>query len=290
MSGGQSDPSHSPDLRLHTGTCAKSLDRPDRRQTDRGRGIGRFGGCSIWRGDNIGLNLYHIVRRGKDNYSALCPLSERVAEGVVVVGVGDAACKARQLAYASESVVAVEAGRPCALDLLVLADALQAVGVGALEHAVDRLLEDLRQAGRVHIVLYQIRRRHVAHLLCYAVAEGVVDHCNRAAVHRYKMVLRVVGEALAAGGERVAVCVVGLWREPVVEVEAVEADRLHAGQRGVDRGAVANRVERVFDLAVRARRVLDGLAGEPVDAVVVPGERAVICSVAPVRLPVAPSC
>ena len=88
------------------------------------------------------------------------------------------------------------------------------------------------------------------------------------------MVLRVVGEGLAAGGERVAVGVVGLWREPVFEVEAVEADRLHAGQRGVDRGAVANRVERVVDLAVRARRVLDGLAGEPVDAVVVPGERA----------------
>ena len=88
------------------------------------------------------------------------------------------------------------------------------------------------------------------------------------------MVLRVVGEALAAGGERVAVGVVGLWREPVVEVEAVEADRCTPGSEDVGRGAVAHRVERVVDLAVAARRVLDGLAGEPVDAVVVPGERA----------------
>jgi len=164
---------------------------------------------------------------------------------------------------------------PGVADYLILTDPLQSVGISALQHAVDRLLEDLRQAGWVHVVLHKIRRRHVAHLLCHAVAEGVVDHCNRAAVHRHKVVLRVVGEGLAAGGERVAVGVVGLWREPVVEVEAGEADRGDAGQRGRGRGAVAHRIERVVDLAVAARLVVaDGLAGEPVDAVVVPGERA----------------
>ena len=209
-----------------------------------------------------------VVRRGAGR-------AEQIAEGVVIIVIRYYGVQIRQLANTSEAIIAVEAGRPRAVDLLVLADALQAVGVRSLDDAVDRLLEDLRQAGRVHVVLHKVLRRHVAHLLCYAVAEAIVDHCNRAAVHRHKVVLRVVGEGLAAGGGGVAVGVVGLWREPVVEVEAVEADRLHAGQRGVDRGAVANRVERVVDLAVAARRVCaDGLAGEPVDAVVVPGERA----------------
>ena len=58
-----------------------------------------------------------------------------VAEGVVFVGVRDGTGGVGQLPHASAAVIAIEARRPGARDDLLLADALQAVGVLALDCA-----------------------------------------------------------------------------------------------------------------------------------------------------------
>ena len=100
--------------------------------------------------------IHVVVRRGAGR-------AEQIAEGVVIIVIRYYGVQIRQLANTSEAIIAVEAGRPRALDLLVLADALEAISVTALDDAVDGLLEDLRQAGWVHVVLHKVRRRHVAH-------------------------------------------------------------------------------------------------------------------------------
>ncbi len=100
---------------------------------------------------------------------------DRVAEGVVLVGVGHGDRGIRQLPHAARAVVLVEAGRPRALDGLGLADALQAVGITPRNCAVDRLFHHLRQPGGVHIVLHKILRGHSIHRLGNAVAEGIVE-------------------------------------------------------------------------------------------------------------------
>ena len=96
---------------------------------------------------------------------------------------------------------------------LVLADPLQAVGVlRASPRRFRQFLDDLRIAGRIQIV-DQILRGHAVHRLGHAVAVSVVDKRNGTAVHRDQMVLRIVGERLAARRQHVAVRVVGLRRQ-----------------------------------------------------------------------------
>ena len=104
-------------------------------------------------------------------------LVDRVAEGVVLVGVGHGyvSGQIRQLPDAAHAVVLIEAGCPRAVDGLGLADALEAVGITPRDCAVDRLFHHLRQPGRVHIVLHKILRGHAIHRLGNPVAEGIVD-------------------------------------------------------------------------------------------------------------------
>src|SRR5580692_1301318 len=74
-----------------------------------------------------------------------------VAQRVVFEGVSHSAGGVRELPYRPKAVVAVEAGRPDVIDDLILADPLQAVGVGARHRAGRQLVKDLRIAGWVHV-------------------------------------------------------------------------------------------------------------------------------------------
>jgi hypothetical protein len=81
-----------------------------------------------------------------------------VAEGVVLVGVGDRACGTGQLPDAAPAVVLVEARYPGAVDNLVFTDALQAVGVGARDYPVRQLIEYLRKAGGIDTLRPKLHR------------------------------------------------------------------------------------------------------------------------------------
>jgi hypothetical protein len=107
-----------------------------------------------------------VVRRGARG-------GEGQAEGVVVVAVGDRPRVARQEAHIPVAVVAVEARRPSAIDLLILADALQAIGVGAGDRAADHFVHHLRVARGIERI-HQILGGGAAHRLRHPVAVAVV--------------------------------------------------------------------------------------------------------------------
>ena len=113
------------------------------------------------------------------------------------------------MANAARAVNPIEAHRPCVADDLILADELKPISVLPLDHVVDRLLDHLRQSGRVQII-DQVARGNAVHRLGHAVAVAVVKQCDGAAIHRLQLVLRVVGKVVSAGVPRVAVSVVSV--------------------------------------------------------------------------------
>ena len=122
--------------------------------------------------------------------------------------------------HAACAIVAVETGRPCATYGLILADALQTVGIGAHRRAVLHFFDYLREASGVHVVFNEILRYNSVDRLRDAVAESVVDHGDSCAArgHRGHVVFGIISVALAAGGQHIAVGVVGLRRNLVVGI------------------------------------------------------------------------
>jgi len=76
---------------------------------------------------------------------------DEVAEGVVVVGIGDSSSRIRKLTYAAVAVVPIEAWRPGAADLLVFIDTLQTLGVGAGDCTTLQFVHNLRIAGWIRV-------------------------------------------------------------------------------------------------------------------------------------------
>jgi hypothetical protein len=72
--------------------------------------------------------------------------ADRNPKRVEVIRVRDAWNRVRKEPDVSVSIVAIEAGRPIAADLLILADALQTVSIGSGHGTVRQLIEDLRAA------------------------------------------------------------------------------------------------------------------------------------------------
>ena len=93
------------------------------------------------------------------------------------------------------AVVAVEGWRPRAAGELILADPLQAVGIGLRHRAADQLVEHLGVARGIQRV-DQVLRGRAAHGFADAVAVAVVGHAERSV--REHVVFEVVG----AGGTR----------------------------------------------------------------------------------------
>src|SRR5208283_931770 len=89
--------------------------------------------------------------------------------------------------------------------------------------------------------------------------------------HTLQVVREVISEGLAAGGERVAVGVVGFGREnPVIGVVR-EARRRDAGNARILRLAVADRIEAISHAAgLRVRVGGDVFVGQAVNVVVIP--------------------
>ena len=144
--------------------------------------------------------------------------------------------------------VLVEARRERALDGLQLADALQAVGVGARRLAIDYLRDHLRVAGRRKIV-DQVLRGGAVGGFGDKLPEAVVNERDLPAVHRDQLQPGVVGVSVAAGEDGIAVGVVALGLRLIVGV--VGAGRtVNVSKRRGQRKPLADRIEAVADAAI----------------------------------------
>jgi hypothetical protein len=120
------------------------------------------------------------------------------------------------------AVVAVEAGRPSAADKLILADPLQAIGVGPCHRAVHQLIHHLRIASGIKLV-HKVFGRGAADGLRDPLAVAIVDH-GYSAVGEH-VVLEIVGVGDARRRDRVAVGVVGVGGQALV----VSSEKVPAG-------------------------------------------------------------
>jgi len=172
-------------------------------------------------------------------------LGEQVAEGVVLVGIGDHACEVGQHAHRALAIVDVEARRPSIFQSLALADALVSVGVGTRDRAANQFLDHLRVAGRRKIV-HQVLRGDAAGGLGGQFPKAVVAQRDLAAIHRDQLQPRVIGVGFAAGPDRIAVSVVGFGLRLVVRVEGVRPGAKRAQRRSLRR-PVAHGIENIAD-------------------------------------------
>ena len=198
----------------------------------------------------VGVELFAgeevIVGGGR---SERCAGADQVAEGVVVVGVGDGAGWAGQGTDAAVAVVGVVDFLRGALEVgdvaARLADQFEAVEVAVVQlvvtgaAAVERLVDNLRIAGGVQAV-HQIRGRDAGDCFADAVAVAVVDDGHSGFLD--EVVLEVVDVGDAAGTNCVPIRIVGVaGREPVVGVVVPKACG-NGRERRSDLLAVADRV------------------------------------------------
>lgn len=99
---------------------------------------------------------------------------DRRPEGIERVRVGDRSSGVGQEARVAVAVVAVEAGRPCAIDELVFTDQLTTVGVRSRDGADHDLVHDVRVARSVAII-YEDLRHSATCGFADAVAVAVVN-------------------------------------------------------------------------------------------------------------------
>lgn len=107
------------------------------------------------------------VRRGTGR-------GDQIAEGVVLLGIGDGSGGIGEHADSASAVVHIEAGRGRVVNGLELADAQQTVGVLPRNLPVDQFLDDLRVAGGGEIV-DQVLRGDAVDGVRDELAQAVVD-------------------------------------------------------------------------------------------------------------------
>ena len=209
-------------------------------------------------------------------------LGKRVAVGVVFILVRNNTSGVRELANRTCTVVYIKARRPCAIHHLAFADALESVGVGALDDSVDSLFQDLRQTSWVHIIFYEIFCCHSIDCLRDTISEGVVDHGDDLAVAdgREHVILRVVCVDDAARAQDIAVGVVCFRGDLLVVGIVAVRDGVEAAKGRSNRGSVADRIEAITRIAVVAAVIgwvsADGLVCQTINPIIVPSQRAAI--------------